>query len=203
MSVTAEPDTPPRDRETATAPCEHCGAPLRPDQEWCLECGAARTLVHRPPDWRIAATIVAGVVLLALIGFAIALINLSNASNHNLATTSTVTASPTTPTPTTSATTRPSAVPGWPIGLPGWTVVVYSTTTRTPAVTKARQLAAAGLHVGVLSTSRHPSGNMPAGRFAVFTGRYPTQQGARARAKVLRTQGYRARARRVGRPGGP
>jgi uncharacterized iron-regulated membrane protein len=203
MSVTAEPDTPPREGETATTPCEHCGAPLQPDQEWCLECGAARTLVHRPADWRVAAAIVGGVVLLALVGFAIALINLSNASNHNLATTSTVTASATTSAPTTPASTKPAAVPGWPIGLPGWTVVLYSTTTRKPAVTKARQLAAAGLHVGVLSTSRHPSGNLPPGRFAVFTGRYPTTQGAQARATVLRTQGYRARARRVGRPGGP
>lgn len=201
MSVTTEPDAPPREPEEETTPCEHCGAPLQPDQEWCLTCGAARTLVHRPPDWRVAATIVAAVVLLALTGFAIALINLSNASNHNLATTSTVTATETTPTPTTPTTAKPAAVPGWPIGLPGWTVVLYSTTTRDPATTKARQLAAAGLHVGVLSTSRHPSGNMPSGRFAVFTGRYPTQQTARARATALRTRGYRARARRVGIPG--
>jgi len=201
MSVTAEPDTTPRERDQATAPCEHCGAPMHLDQEWCLECGAARTLVHRPPDWRIAAAIVAGVVLLALIGFGIALINLSNASNHNLATTSTVTTSAAASTPTRPASTKPAGVPGWPIGLPGWTVVLYSTTTRQPAVTKAKQLTSAGLHVGVLSTSRHPSGNMPAGRFAVFTGRYPTQQTAQARAQVLRGQGYRARARRVGRPG--
>ena len=53
-------------RVSASDDCAHCGSPLRDDQEWCLECGAARTLIHRPPDWRIAAAVIAVVVALAL-----------------------------------------------------------------------------------------------------------------------------------------
>ena len=40
--------------------------PSRDDQEWCFQCGAARTVIHRPPDWRIPAAVVATVVLLVL-----------------------------------------------------------------------------------------------------------------------------------------
>jgi hypothetical protein len=56
--------------------CAQCGTELEDDQEWCLECGAARTLIHRPPDWRIPVAIVGTVLLLILAGFAIALIKL-------------------------------------------------------------------------------------------------------------------------------
>jgi len=169
-----------------------------------VECGAARTLVHRPPDWRIAAAIVATVIVLVLAGFAIALINLSADSNRGAATTVTVTASSTS-TVAAPKRRKPAALPGWQTGLPGWTVVFYSAPKRNVAVAKARQLVAAGLHVGVLNTSRHPSGNMAPGRFVVFAGRYPTRQGAQARVKALKARvtakGYRARVRRVGIPG--
>jgi|SRR5581483_8175739 len=200
MSVTTESRPARVAHRPDTTPCEQCGTPLDPDQEWCLECGSARTLVHRPPDWRIAAGIVATVIVLVLAGFAIALINLSADSNRSAATTVTVTSTVQAAPP---APKKPAGVANWPVGLPGWTVVLFSTTTRRPAVAKARHLSAAGLRVGVLSTSRHPSGNMPPGRFAVFTGRYPTQQAALARVNTLRAKGYHARARRVGSPGGP
>lgn len=51
------------------------------DQEWCLECGAARTLLRSPPDWRIPAAIVASVVVLVVIAVLIALVALSIQSN--------------------------------------------------------------------------------------------------------------------------
>ena len=36
--------------------CPLCGAPLNPDQDWCLECGAAATTrILRPPSWKLAA----------------------------------------------------------------------------------------------------------------------------------------------------
>jgi predicted nucleic acid-binding Zn ribbon protein len=44
------------------AGCAACGAALEADQEWCTECGAARTRLHRSPDWRAAAAVIAGVV---------------------------------------------------------------------------------------------------------------------------------------------
>jgi hypothetical protein len=201
MSVATEPGQVHADRAEPATPCEQCGSPMRPDQEWCFECGSARTLVHPPPDWRIAAAIVTTVLVLVLAGFAIALISLSNQSNRTIATTSTVTVTATTPAPTTARAKQSAAIPGWPIALPGWTVVLFSSTTRKAATAKAKQLAAAGVHVGVLSTSRHPSGNMPPGRYAVFTGRYPTPATALPRAKELRARGYKARVRRVGIPG--
>ena len=56
--------------------CAACGAPVAVDQEWCLECGAARTVLRAPPDWRIPVAIVAVVVVLVLIGLLIALVSL-------------------------------------------------------------------------------------------------------------------------------
>lgn len=47
--------------------CRACGAPLREDQEWCLECGAARTLMPPPPDWRIGLAIALGVIVIVVI----------------------------------------------------------------------------------------------------------------------------------------
>jgi hypothetical protein len=61
--------------------CPRCGAPLAEDQEWCLECGAGRTLIRRPPDWRIPLAIIGTLVLvLILAALAIALISLSSAA---------------------------------------------------------------------------------------------------------------------------
>jgi SPOR domain len=180
--------------------CEQCGAPMADDQEWCLECGTARTLFHRPPDWRIAAAIVATVVVLALAGFAIALINLSSESNRSVSS-APAAVSATTPTASKSASATSSSIPGWPVGLPGWTVIVFSSTSQSAAQTTARRLDHAGLHVGVLSTSEHPSTNMNPGHYAVFVGRYATEEAAGARAKKLKAQGYRARARLVAVPG--
>lgn len=47
--------------------CPACGAVLATDQEWCLECGAARTAIHAPPDWRIGVLIVLAVVAVVAI----------------------------------------------------------------------------------------------------------------------------------------
>ena len=208
MSVATEPRRAPHADEPL-APCENCGSALRDDQEWCLECGAARTLIHRPPDWRIAAAIVGTVVALVVAGFAIALINLSANSNRTAAAlASTATTTSTTTATTTAASARPthaaaSAFPDWPVGLPGWTVVLFTGTSRPTAVIAARQMTKDGLHVGILSTSQHPSTTMRPGHFAVYTGRYPTAAAAHARATVLHQRGFRARARLVGRPGSP
>lgn len=62
--------------------CGACGAPVAGDQEWCLECGAARTLLRRPPSWRIPAAVVAVVVALVVVGLLIALVSLSIQANH-------------------------------------------------------------------------------------------------------------------------
>jgi hypothetical protein len=53
--------------------CNACGAPLARDQEWCLECGAARTSLTSPPDWRIALAVVIAVVVVVVVVLLIAL----------------------------------------------------------------------------------------------------------------------------------
>ncbi len=58
---TATPSAPQPLREA----CPLCGAPLHPEQEWCLQCGAAaRTRLASSPGWR--GPILALVVLLVL-----------------------------------------------------------------------------------------------------------------------------------------
>jgi hypothetical protein len=235
MSVTTEPEHAQPAENPANAPgapgapgpaCEHCGHALEPDQEWCLECGAARTLIHRPPDWRIPSAVIGIVVLAVLAVFAIALINLSSQSNRSAGVTtitraaastttagSNTTAPATSSTPTTTAgTTTATAstvsssgattvrIPGWPRGLPGWTVAIETTGTRASARKRAAQLIASGLHVGVLLSTRHPE--MAPGEWIVFKGRYPTQGAAQTEAATLATAGYPgATAELVARPG--
>lgn len=54
--------------------CQACGAPVLADQEWCLECGAARTLLRSPPDWRIPAFLIGAIVALTVVAVLIALV---------------------------------------------------------------------------------------------------------------------------------
>jgi hypothetical protein len=209
MSVTTAPRGP-RPGPESEAPesgagedvCAHCGAGLARDQEWCLECGSARTLIHRPPDWRVPIAIVGVVVLLVLAGFAIALINLSTNANRSA---QTVAAKPATTravsTPAAGATAKPATIAGWPTGLSGWTVVLAQRRRQARAENVARLFAGAGVQVGVLHSSNHPL--LVPGYWIVFSGRYPTEAAARAAAANLRASGHRrAIAREVAPPGG-
>ena len=175
--------------------CAQCGAELHDDQEWCLECGAARTLIHRPPDWRIPVAIAATILLLVVAGFAIALINLSSRTNA-------ATASAPAATTTAAPTPAPATTFGsWPVGLSGWTVVLYTSHAKASANAKAVRLVAGGLRVGVLNSSQHS--NLKPGYWVVFTGRYPHGTEAAAAAARLRNNGHpEAHARQVARPGG-
>jgi predicted nucleic acid-binding Zn ribbon protein len=47
--------------------CQACGAALAADQEWCLECGVARTAIQTPPDWRLGVAIVLAVVAIVVL----------------------------------------------------------------------------------------------------------------------------------------
>lgn len=62
--------------------CLACGEPLAEDQEWCVECGAARTVVRRPPDWRIPVAVVGVVIAVVLVALLIALVSLSLQANR-------------------------------------------------------------------------------------------------------------------------
>jgi hypothetical protein len=47
--------------------CAACGAAMAGDQEWCLECGVARTVIQSPPDWRLGVAIVLAVVAVVVL----------------------------------------------------------------------------------------------------------------------------------------
>src|ERR1700736_2146576 len=124
MSVAEEKPT-----STTEAACADCGAPVADDQEWCLECGTARTVVHDAPEWRVPVAIVGGVVALVAAGAVLALVAASRDVNRTAtfqpakasvaASSSAVSAPPAAPrattapapTPTTPTTATPAPAP--------------------------------------------------------------------------------------------
>jgi hypothetical protein len=90
-------------------PCPRCGATLRDDQDWCVECGAAaRTRIARTPNWKLP--IAALGVLLALAGSAaaFAFVRLSDTDDDLAAAKSAATLTQATAPPATTATTAPA-----------------------------------------------------------------------------------------------
>ncbi len=46
--------------------CQHCDVPLRPEQDWCVECGTARPgRLGQRPGWRAAVSVVGATLALA------------------------------------------------------------------------------------------------------------------------------------------
>jgi septal ring-binding cell division protein DamX len=116
--VTVTADAPPA---TAEIHCAQCGTALAEDQEWCLECGTARTFIHDAPGWRIPVAIVGAVVALVALGAVLALLTASKDVNRTAAfqpakapaatTSSALTAPAVTPGTSTPATTPGAAAP--------------------------------------------------------------------------------------------
>jgi hypothetical protein len=73
MSATAEPATQGPATERELRSCPACGSTLADDQEWCLECGNATTIIHSSPDWWVPIAVIVIVVAIALAGFIFAL----------------------------------------------------------------------------------------------------------------------------------
>jgi len=112
VSVTTEPvpSRPTRHERSPVGPrCAQCQAGMAPDQEWCLECGSARTLIHRAPDWRVPVAIVATLLVLMTAGFAVAIIGLSRDANRSAALETIQTTRITIPAATTAAPAAPAA----------------------------------------------------------------------------------------------
>jgi hypothetical protein len=141
--------------ETAGAiRCPRCQSPVAPDQDWCLECGAAaRTRLAPTPNWRLPVAALALVALLAGIGLAVAFVALTD-DNTKAKTASTAapvvatepTAAPPPTTPPTT-TTPPTAT------TPGITTTTPTTPTTTPATTPT---------VRTTPTTSAPTGGKPA-----------------------------------------
>jgi hypothetical protein len=105
--------------------CPWCQSPVAPDQDWCLECGAAaRTRLAPTPNWRLPVAALALVAVLAGIGLAVAFVALTQDSSKSPAT-STITA------PVVA--TEPTAA-GPPTSPPA-TATTPAITTTTPAAT--------------------------------------------------------------------
>jgi DNA-directed RNA polymerase subunit RPC12/RpoP len=180
--------------------CARCGEQLEPDQEWCLECGSARTIVHRPPDPRIGAAIAGSIALVVLAAVIIAVIVAGNSSGSSSQTTAATGSSHATTSASKSKSTTASLA-SWPVGLSGWTVVLGRSADQATATATAEQLGAQGINTGVLDSSQHP--HLQAGYYVVFSGRYPNGNAAEAAASALQGKGQsQAIAREVARPGG-
>ncbi len=160
MSVTTSPPSPPGTVSgLAGETCPLCGAPLHPEQEWCLSCGAAaRTRLATSPNWKAPIAVLAVVVALSLGVLAAALVKLAGGSGRAPAPlTTTVTTAPTASTliPTTTTTTS-TALPG---ATPRGTT--SPTTTLPQATTGAATTPRNGSTPGVTTSKTIPSLTTP------------------------------------------
>jgi hypothetical protein len=94
--------------------CPLCGAPLHPEQEWCLRCGAAaRTRLSASPNWKAPIVVVAVVTALSLGVLAAALVKLAGSEGGKTSSaTTTVTTAPAATAPAATATTPGALTPG-------------------------------------------------------------------------------------------
>lgn len=94
--------------------CPLCGAPLHPEQGWCLACGAAaRTRLSGSPGWKGPIGAFAVVLVLALGVLAAALVDLAGGSGAPAPTVTTTVTTPAALAPTTStAATSTATTPG-------------------------------------------------------------------------------------------
>jgi hypothetical protein len=148
--------------------CTHCGAPLGPGQEYCIECGRRQLRRRRPVHW-LWPTGAAALVAAASAAGAIA----AGADDGGPATI--VALTPLRPTPA-STTTRTAKLRRWPPQRNGYTVVL-SVVPRTAGPDAPRAQAAAAVasgvpDVGVLDSSRYSS--LHPGYWIVFSGVYRT-----------------------------
>jgi hypothetical protein len=130
ISTAASPPTSaaPSDAPIAGEACPLCGAPLHPDQEWCLRCGAAaRTRLAASPNWKMPIAVVLVLLALSLGVLAAALVKLAGDSGpaRPASTTTVTSAAATTPT---VATTAPPATSVPSTGAPTATAPPIATT---------------------------------------------------------------------------
>jgi septal ring-binding cell division protein DamX len=208
----AAPETPPP--ATPERSCPRCGAALREDQEWCLQCGTGvGAHVAAPRGWRVPMAIVGGLLALIIVAAILAIVELAGGPEQVTTATSAPTAAPTavptaappslpTPTPTLTpaptTTTAPggaAAVGDWPAGKTGFTVVLESDSTRSAAEARARDLAGQGMSVGLLDTSGYKP--FAPNRFVVFSGQFVTRAEARKALGAIRSRVAGARVARV------
>lgn len=137
--------------------CSHCGASMRDDQDWCLQCGqGARGGATSGPGWRSAAAAIGATCLLALGAAAAAYAALQSHPQRKPAVVAQKPTTPpvSTPPPSTPSTATPlpsTPSPGTPETLKATTNLpqIPSTTStppskRTPAKRETKQVAKKG-----------------------------------------------------------
>ena len=126
----APADTPP---VPAPIACPRCGAEVRGDQDWCVECGlAARTRMAPIPDWRVPMLVAGAIGLVALVALVIAFVVVTN--NNQPVTGAPAPAAPTQAPDTAPAVTPTVAAPAATTP-PAATAPAATTPVTTPAVT--------------------------------------------------------------------
>ena len=195
MSATETP-TPAPAEEQATRHCPRCAAPLPPQQEWCLSCGAdVGSRVVAAPSWRGPVALVVGLLAIAAIALILAIVELAGDAEQVTPPPAGQAATPTaTPSaagvPTASATPDSITIPpatadeptgtpeiaDWPDGKDAWTVVLESSSTRAAAEARAKELAGQGVPVGILDSNGYSS--LEPGHFVVFSGQYDSKRAA-------------------------
>ena len=92
--------------------CANCGAPMSPDQDWCLQCGAGAPGSLSSGGWRSAGVILIAAAVLALAAAGAAVAALSKHAKPHVNTVAVVhvpaASTPVTPAPTTPATPVPT-----------------------------------------------------------------------------------------------
>ncbi len=142
MSVASPPAPAASDASPPVEGCPLCGFPLRPEQDWCLSCGAAaRTRLAAAPGWRAPLIGLGLVIVLALGALTAALVELAGAPPASTPVTRTVTApgaaAPgfTAPTATTPGATLPSTTLPTTPNPPLTTTTATSTSSSVPPTT--------------------------------------------------------------------
>ncbi len=136
MSVAPPPQQAPAQATAAPAPgesCPLCGSALRPEQDWCVNCGAAaRTRLAAAPGWRAPIIVLVVLVALSLGVLTAALVKLAGGSASSPPITRTLGSTPAAPTPTAGAGAPTSSTPAPAETSPTTTA---SSTTGAPAST--------------------------------------------------------------------
>jgi hypothetical protein len=117
--------------------CPRCGATIAPDQDWCLDCGAAaRTRLAPTPNWRAPVALVAVIALLAGAGLAAAFVALTNNSTKAPSTSTPATAPAVATEPTAGAPPTTPPTTSTPASVPTATTPHTISTATTPAPQK-------------------------------------------------------------------
>ena len=191
--------------------CPRCGASLTAEQDWCLECGSAvGTVVASPPGWRGPVALVAVLLTIAAAALILALVELAG-DPEQVTEQPPAAQTPPAATPSPAATVAPEATAAptvdpsteggsasigtWPAGQTAWTVVLEAAGTEEAANTRAEELAAQGVPVGVLNSDDY--GSLEPGRFVVFAGQYDSRRAADQALNDLQSQVEGAYVRRV------